>query len=381
MLEAQQVLAIANNDDRKFKFDKSAQKRAADIYYGMSLHTLGAAPSFRDYSKPNNPIVTPPNYISHEYQKIFDTYLINRHPRESEVTRQWRYSQYRPFTKGAFIRVIELISGGIFQDANWDIDIPNERDRAFIYGNNFEGYDLAGFFNRAIKNIVEDANGYFVRMPKKHRLELEPNEDIMPEIWFVNSKEIRFIDKDDFIFQREQYLYWINKTDINRLDKTDKGKWILTTASGYYSHQFGYLPIDIAGGVWNTGGYYDSWIDKAKAVADEYVSIKSAEQLINKEAAHPYIVMAANDCPTCHGVGTTQYECEDCPNGIDIRTCPTCKGHKTISFNPSDRMEVPIEDMDKDYVKIINHDVDANKHYKDLTDQLYEQILEELNLT
>ena len=75
---------------------------------------------------------------------------------------------------------------------------------------------------------------------------------------------------------------------------------------------FGRLPVTIAGGDWNTqeGGFYESYFDKAKAIADEFISSYSAAQMVDKEASHPFIVAAQEDCPDCNGTGKTtiQYD-------------------------------------------------------------------------
>src|SRR5690606_20802631 len=125
--------------------------RATDVYYGMTLHTTGAAPAFFDYSTAPRARVEPPNYFGTEYQRLFDILPLNRHPREDESTRNWRYSQYRAFTKDPFIRIIEMVGGAIFQDSNYTLELPARADNAFVWGNNFAGYDIIGFFAKHLK--------------------------------------------------------------------------------------------------------------------------------------------------------------------------------------------------------------------------------------
>src|ERR1044072_7156715 len=85
------------------------------VYYGMSLHIDGACPAFENTRKGFRGIIHPQGYLGEKYQYIFETSLLNRHMREPEATRNFRLSQYRPFTKVPFQRVIHVITGAVFQ--------------------------------------------------------------------------------------------------------------------------------------------------------------------------------------------------------------------------------------------------------------------------
>src|SRR5690348_15158757 len=76
-------------------------QRWRDVYYGMSLHTTGACPAFIPLDGKgglDKGYIHPPNYFGECYQHLFDRILFSRHPRENELIRQWRFSQYKPLT-------------------------------------------------------------------------------------------------------------------------------------------------------------------------------------------------------------------------------------------------------------------------------------------
>lgn len=354
-------------------------KQWRDVYYGMSLHTTGACPRYRDM---RHGWITPACYFGEQYQELFENYYFSRHPREHEETRWWRFSQYKPLTRAAFLQIIEVISGSLFQDSNYTIDIQDDSDNSFVFGNNFEGYDLLGWFaNIGLQSIMEDPNGLLVRMPAMPFYE-QTGEKVQVGIYFVNSKDIVYYDGETVIFCLKGFLYYIDDTVIYRYSKNGEGKWFLggDDADGYYSHLFGRLPVDVAGGVWNSQGFYDSYLVKAKAVADDFISSYSGEQMIDKEASHPWITMANEKCGECRGIGQVQRDCGECPGGFEVVNCDRCHGSGTTSVSPGDRLNAPISEMDKDLIKITNPDININKYHHDKTNDIYDKILSALYL-
>ena len=89
-MQINHILAILNKTVKLQPQVLETMQRWRDVYYGISLHTTGACPRFRDGATGRT--VTPAGYFGQEYQYLFDNYLLNRHPRESEATRNWRYS-------------------------------------------------------------------------------------------------------------------------------------------------------------------------------------------------------------------------------------------------------------------------------------------------
>lgn len=377
MLSLQQVANILN---KKAKApDNELLQRGRDVYYGISLHTTGAAPAFDDAKKGR---VTPPNYFGQEYQKLFDLMLLNRHPREDEATRNWRYSQYRPFTKDPFIRVMEVVTGAIFQDSNYTIELKSKEDNDYIWGNTFSGYDLVHYFERALQSVFEDPNGYFVRIPKQPG-HATTTPRIEPDVWFVNTKDIIAATQDELIFQRDEYVWLVNKVAIFRFEEREAGgatQWVNADPDGYYAHNFGYIPADIAGGIWNSQGFYNSWLDKGKAAADDFISSKSAEQLVDKEASHPFITQAQTECAECNGVGKINQDCDDCDGGVELVRCHKCKGSGYISNNPGQRLLVPAEQMTHKLIDIQNPDVGINKNHREKCKEIMLMLLDALHL-
>lgn len=382
-MEISEALSLLNGKARHKHMHKKLEKLKKS-YYAMSLHTLGACPRY----KIRGAWIEPAGYIDEEYQRLFEYTLLTRHERESEYTSNFRFSQYRAMTKAPFARVTEMVTGAIFQDGNYTLEIPNDKDSDYIWGNNFHGYNLIGYFaNIGYKNMVEDANGVFVRIPK-YKWDEQPDGGVEVEIWFIGVKDIKWIDKREIIFLKDGYAWHIDDKTIFRYKEQDNRTYALEAddASGYYAHMFGRMPISIAGGEWNTQGYYDSYYDKARPAADEFVATFSAAQLVDKEAGYPYITEVAEDCPDCkeHGrsIGKVQIECDTCEGGYDLRPCPTCHGACVLPSDPARRRIVPIEDMSKikGAVEITTPDTSINKHNRETVDRLMKMILEALVL-
>jgi hypothetical protein len=139
--------------------------------------------------------------------------------------------------------------------------------------------------------------------------------------------------------------------------------------------------MTVAGGEWNTQGYYDSYFSKAKAAADDFVSSYSAAQLVDKEASHPYIVEASTDCPDCQGRGHVQRDCESCPTGVELAQCPACGGNGQVSRNPGQRMIIPHEEMKNGTpIQIVNPDVNINIHHRSVCRQVMQLVIEALHM-
>jgi hypothetical protein len=396
-----QVLALLNDntlfgDNAKVS---DAIKKGREAFIGISLHTRGATPKFEYEGN----TVLPPGWMGEAYHYRYDTFLINRHPRESVITRNWRFSQVKPFTKAPFLEIIETLTGAIFQDSNWNIDVPgSEVDRAYLYENRFSGKDLVGYYQEKMQAIMEDANGYFVRIPSRPYYE-QQGEKVDVDIWFVQITDVLLVNSEEILFQRGDEVYLINTVAILRFRKKQsenagRSEWENADGQmgGYFAHKLGRMPIDIAGGIWNNAGYNESYLAKAQPVADEYITSKSAEQLVNKEASHPWVVMVEEDCPTCNAVGKIKVPCKSCENGLTngatcipcgghsevLDTCPTCKGGGQISRNPGEILYAPKAEMQLKYdqIKIINPDVSINTYHRDSNKGLYEQLLDALHL-
>lgn len=358
-------------------------KKEVGVFLSVSLHTKGIRPQF---TLDGHSQVFPKQDFIADYQQLFDHYLLSRHPREDEKTRNWRLSQYKPFTKGPFLQITDIIKGAIFQDGQYTIQLPNKSDEAYIWEKKFEGFDLMGVFaNKFLKLMLEDPNGYLVRIPTKPSYETTGPVEV--NLHYVCIKDV--IQKPatgDFIFysRDRKMIYWITSQVIIRFVKNEADKWILENENGYFAHLLGNIPANILGGQYETEGYYSSFLDKAIPVADEYISNYSAKQLIDKEASHPYIQQMAIDCTACDRTGTVQISCpvdELHPMGTKLISCPSCKGKKYVSVNPADRFEVSKDDMDKPAVRIINPDVNINRYHRENTEGLMQSVLDALNLT
>jgi hypothetical protein len=356
------------------------------IYYGMSLHIDGACPAFVFNRNGIDAPVYPTNYFGLEYQYLFDVFLLNRHPRENEKTRQWRLSQYKPFTQDPFLRVISVTTGAIFQDSGYSIEIENQRDSEYIWGENFQGKNLPNYISSQFQYIAEDPNGLFVVIPKNQR-NVGTSE---PDVWFVCSKHIEHHTRDEVIFHRDGYMWCVNRIGYFRFEEREH-EWINVDGNdGYYAHMLGYIPAYRAGGLQNGQGFLDSWLTAAKAVADEYISAKSAEQLVNKEASHPFIQAASEDCPDCTN-GQVQWcvtcncvsencQCGNSYENYGMHSCLRCGGKGEISRNPGDWIIAPVEDMDKDLVRFHNPDTGINTFHAENNNNIFLSLMRALHL-
>ena len=398
MLSVDAVIDLLNDQGKGYKCPPFINKWRG-VYYGMSLHTTGACPAFRILNPgakygtdgaggkgrtPQAGWTYPVGFYGWEYQQLFEIYLLNRHPREADETFQWRLSQYRPYTRTPFQMCMDVVAGAIFQDSNFNVTLEDVNDAAYINGNNFNDMDLISYIKSNFQWICEDPNGRFVTIPKEPYY-ATTTDKIEPRVYFIPSKNIISITDDEMIFNIHDIAWVANNIGYFRFKKDpNTGQYIHMDAAngGYYAHMMGRYPSVIAGGKWNTQGWFDSWLNAAKAVADDFVSSKSAEQLVNKEASHPFIVEASTDCPDCNA-GLIQVACQvtpETPQGQQLIRCPRCGGSHTISHNPADRMIVPPDQMKEKLVQIINPDVEINKFHKENCQDLYDSMMEALHM-
>jgi hypothetical protein len=401
MLSLGGILDLLNNPSFKDGYRRDVRiMNWRRIYYGMSLHISGICPAYQ-YLRYDNGVY---NYtwwypngegcFEWEYQFLFDAQLFSRHPREPEVTRQWRLSQYKPFTKAPFKQVIQVTTGALFQDSGYSITVDNQEDNEYIWGENFHGKTLAQFFADKFQTICEDPNGLFVVVPKEPYYQTTTKR-IEPDVWFVPSKFVRYHTDDEIIFEMNEIHWVINRVGYFRFAKDENKKFYNLDGAdnGYYTHAFDHVPNYVAGGVWNTKGYYDSWLDAAKAIADEFVASKSAEQLVNKDASHPYTIETDTKCPDCEqSTGSIRW-CVGCNHATSscscespsvenqqLKVCGTCRGEGSISRNPADRIIAPADQMDKDLIKIVSPEVDINKFHAENNAYIYNEMLKALYL-
>lgn len=357
------------------------------LYYDMSLHTAGACPSFCSLDERNQFIadqkIYPTGWLGRKYDWMFDTFLLNRHPRESESTRQWRLSQYKPYTQAPFRQCIDVIRGAVFQDSNFTVDIKNKEDSDYIWGPNFNGKSLPQYVSENFANICDDANGIFITIPK------EPGHNtttprVEPAVFFIPTINIITITPDEVIFNILDISWLVNNIGYFRFryDENAKTHVNVDGVRGYFAHMLNRQPLIVAGGNWNNKGFYESWLKAAQPFADDFISNKSAEQLVNKEASHPYIQMADSDCPECNGAGQISAPVNINAEVLDYHMvrCPKCRGEKTISRNPGEIMTAPAEDMKTDLIKITNPDIGINKFHADYNKEAYDGIMRALHL-
>lgn len=394
-MDVNEVLKLLNGDKKLDKKQKEKLDQWRGVYYGISLHTTGACPAFKDLATGRQ--ITPSSYYGKEYQNLFDTHLMSRHPREDDDTRSWRYSQYRPLTKAPFGQIINVIAGTIFQDSNYSIEIPDTKDREYIWGNNFNGYDLCGYFaNIGIKYMCEDPNGLFVRLPTAPNYE-QKGEKVNVKIEFASTKNIVLFDDENLVFKNEceGYAYYLDLNTIWRFNyNSETKKYSLSgeDVNGYYAHMMGKLPVTVAGGIWNSQGFYDSFLDNAKAIADDFIATYSGFQMVDKEASHPFIIAQNEACGTCNGTRTEQIDCiscggenyEDCTScnhtGRRLVSCSDCKGTGKTNVHPGKWMLLEHDELKEGGVRIVSPDISINKHHKEKVEYLMEIMLKALHL-
>lgn len=356
------------------------------IYYGMSIHVDGVLPSFiLPNGYPYHPMGWTHELIS-PYDEIFNLLLLAQYPNEAIETRNYRLSVYRPLTRAPFMQCIQVITGAIFQDSGYSITIEDKSDNDYIWGNNFDGKPLTQYISDSFPSIIEDPNGYFVTVPK-----VEDGRKVESEVWFVFSKQIIYKSDDEIVFINKDTKWVVNRVGYWRYRKSpNSNEWVLIEPDGYFAHMTGILPALVAGGVWNNQGYYSSWFENAKPVADEYAASYSTEQLVYRDASYPIIIEAQTDCAECNSVGTLQWcnKCQ-CETGVcsdvsehevyfGLKHCPSCQGHGKVQRAPGQRMLAPADMMDRDLVKYINPSTNINELHTKRNNEIYNQIFRAL---
>lgn len=369
-----------------------------NIYYRMSIHTTGVCPAFYPLRWDNNRGYYIDNVLSYPtfwlnaiYDRIFDDYLLNRHPRESNEIREYRKSVYRPYQQAALQQAIDKVKASIFAENKYTLVVESKDDNDYIWGRNFDGKTLVDYVAYHFKSIVEDPNSLFVVLPREAGYKTS-TQKVEPYIKHIPSRNIIYWTPTEIIFREDVWAWYINENAYIRYRKNDKGEFEqFDGRKGYYAHLLGYAPCRFAGGVWNTHGYFDSYLKPAQAFCDDFVAAHSAVQLVNKEAAHPFIIAASRDCPECDGRGQYQYcgthNCRTDSGGCDcvsqesfsVQSCGSCRGSGQQSYNPSEWLIVPPNDMGNDLIKIINPDVKINEFLAKYADNLYDAIMASLH--
>jgi hypothetical protein len=372
-----------------------------NIYYNISVHTTGVCPAYYPLRYEGNSkarsvvlgesMIYPFYWIYPEYDIVFDR-LFGMHPREPHATRELRKSLYKPHQQAPLTKAIDKCKAVISAENKYTLFVDDKEDNDYIWGKNFDGKNLVEFIFWHFKTICEDPNSKFIVRPKKAAKE-QTNKKVEVEIIHVPSRRIRYSSESELIYYEgtdDMYAWYINPAAYLRFERSNKGDFNhMDGRQGYYAHMLGRLPVHTAGGVWNSHGFYDSYIQPAIPFCDEFVGAQSAVQMVNKEAAHPFIIAASPDCKDCEGVGYTQW-CSTCNNRPDqncncdksaysISTCRSCNGTKLQSINPGDWMIVPSDLMKDDLIKIINPDVAVNEFLVKHKDAIYENIKDSLH--
>jgi len=354
-----------------------------EIYYRTSIHTTGVCPRFyplRDGGVLGDSYIEPTGWLGardggwgERYDYIFDTFLLNKHAREPEVTRQWRKSVYRPYQMDPLLECIGATSACIFGDSKYTLIIEDKDDSDYINGNNFDGKTFIGYFQWMFKAICEDPNSIFVVVPKEAGY-ATTTKKVEPQIIHIPSRYIYYISDTEIIYYQPytNYAWLVNELGYFRFEKQND-KWFPMDANiGYYAHLLTYKPAHFAGGIWNTHKYYDSYLKPAQAYCDDFVSAHSDVQMINKEASHPFIQAASSDCPACNGLrqdrrcttcGGSDTSCScDTIDNIHLVDCTTCRGSGKQTYNPADWMIVPPDQMGNDLIKVVEFNVSTNEY-------------------
>jgi hypothetical protein len=363
-----------------------------NIFWNTSVHTTGVCPAYYPIRYNNNAwaidkgaLTYPAYWLYPQYDYVFDR-LYSQHPREPEITREWRKSRYQPYQKAPLLQAMDKCKAIISAPNKYTLFVDDEEDNQYIWGKNFDGKNLVDFIFWHFKAICEDPNSLFFVVPDKPAKEQKDGK-VSVKVIHVPSRRISYYSREEVIFyESDNWAWYVNGQSYLRFSRNEKGEWEQSDGrNGYYAHLFGRVPVHFAGGIWNTHGYYDSYISAAMPFCDDFVAALSDVQLVNKEASHPFIIAASNDCPDCNGIGYTQ-GCNTCNNdfnhctcdvkgsNVKLKTCGSCYGSKQQSHNPADWLIVKPEQMGDDLIKIINPDIKINEFLAKYKDSIYEGI-------
>lgn len=400
MLDLAGALNVLNNVNWNGALSMPFLENWRQVYYRTSIHTTGVLPRYYpldDRGLLSNAYTTPSGWNSEQYNSEFDR-LFNKHPREPEVTRQWRKSVYRPYQSAPLLECIASNEATILGDSKYTLIVEDAQDSAYINGKNFDGMSLIEYFRFHFKSIHEDPNGLFVVMPNKARTEYEDNGKIEPTIRYVRSADIIYYDGNDLVYLEwnTPYAWFVNGIGYFRYEKIGEVYVQSPLNHDYYAHKLGKKPAHLAGGFWNSNRYYDSYLKPALPFCEDLVGASSDSKMIDKEASHPFIIETEEDCPTCNGhmqihvCGTCHTKSSDCLCDEDSRSwslvnCKSCNGTGQMSHNPADRWVVPKENMDSDIVKVVGFDVAMNEYLAEKCEKiaigirkaLYQQYVDE----
>lgn len=293
---------------------------------------------------------------THTQGRVAKRLIKERRPYEDADIRKYREKNYEPVTQGPFSRFKTNLQR-VYSASQVTIEVAVEKVQQFIAGPNFNGMDLRSYWSRHLTGrMIDDPNGVLVRWVKK--VPDTPNEEVTPELHLVLCKNIRHFTDEVFTWlsneksmvmapdpagggqdiaqpQGEVY-YVVTKTEYWRFVQVGKRSDKVFRMEPHYSHQFGYLPLDVLGGdemseveektnedVYWLRSFIASAIPYANECARQFsdhqgVLVTSAfplREMTPVKCVHPGCVegfikvtgpndaVSREECPTCHGKG------------------------------------------------------------------------------
>jgi hypothetical protein len=250
--------------------------------------------------------------------------MVTYQPSEPEWAIKYKKDNYRAITKAPFKKIQNAIAK--IQKARDLIITPSEKnspkikDSETLYSYVFERlpkYNSINqwFFNFQIKNYLTDSNGVVVIAPKYvldddylEEYQNKPtNEFIKPIPYSFSITKVKYFEDDLLIIEEEKNEWFVVDENNYYFIKRDHVKEKYTTTL-LYSHNLGYLPAIVNGGVMTSEDddiYYESWIAGILPDFDQALLENIDKNVTIKQHLYPERVeFTQNECTTCNGTGS-----------------------------------------------------------------------------
>lgn len=352
------------------EIDPQLRKLWVSIYNSMIVHTRGEKPK--------------------------ELLEINR-PNEPKEIIKYRLDTYFPITKDPILKALNS-TYHLIKQSDYKL-ICSDKIREYLKEKKFESvvsinklniFDL--IFKSFLQLDAEDPNAViFVEAVNPFDRNDIPNnvertKEIDIEIRYIGSKNIRYVDENVLIYRYETILVdeveaivykIVNDTDIFIYypTKFDEKNNLVYELRPYYTHNFGFIPYRVLGGldtirsveersynkeILREFRLFDTYFTGYNSWANKSIIASSETDAVRVRYGFPITERLASVCGTCKGrkeIAEPNCKTNDCK---DIR-CPDCNGlGVSIALSPySEILKAPPNPINGENVT----DVDTIKYY------------------
>lgn len=319
-------------------------------------------------------------------KKLIEDVISTRRPSERDDVMDYRKKAIRLITRSLMLQAIDKLKSifvkygaKIIQDE----EIKDFTSKKFIIKE--EEKTLYEFvFDILINEIILDPNGISGVIPEKQGdllpSQLPDTQQLTTKVVQIESSEIEHLDSNEIKFKYDTTkIDDVPKNIYMKIDKENyflsipikRGSDVVYVDELYYNHNLGYIPFKQNGGYHVKDKeekcyYYDSFFvgfyDWADLTISEFSDALSTLAL----TAHPYLILNAQDCPSCDGHGKDR----------SGKLCKPCNGKGKLNLGPHTifyRNSKGLNKVDDKIVEFVNAPIESVKAHWDVSKEMLKE--------